>query len=54
MRVRAHHPFQTTRDVPDNIPWQDWIESKGVVDATSGGGRMPAYRSHLKLYLQFK
>ena len=32
MRVRGHHPFApVTLDVPDEIPWQDWLVSKGVV-----------------------
>ncbi|EJF59951.1 hypothetical protein DICSQDRAFT_64233 [Dichomitus squalens LYAD-421 SS1] len=34
VRVRAAWPFQPDPHVPDEINWQDWITSDGVVDAT--------------------
>ena len=30
MRVRGNHPFAPAY-VPDNLPWQDWISSRGVL-----------------------
>jgi len=37
MRVRGFHPFQPIQvDVLDDIPWQDWIVSKGVFDHDQG------------------
>jgi len=37
MRVRGHNPFApVVHDMPDNIPWQDWILSDGVLGNTSG------------------
>ncbi|KAI0004450.1 hypothetical protein BJV74DRAFT_807376 [Russula compacta] len=45
MRVRGHNPFQAViHNMPDDIPWQDWILSEGVFNYTSGGftrGRRP-------------
>ncbi|KIJ50472.1 hypothetical protein M422DRAFT_245759 [Sphaerobolus stellatus SS14] len=36
MRVRGFNPFQPiTYDIPDTIPWQDWILSDGVFDEAS-------------------
>ncbi|EIM91736.1 uncharacterized protein STEHIDRAFT_47689 [Stereum hirsutum FP-91666 SS1] len=31
MRVRAHFPFHSTVEAPDEILWQDWITSSGVL-----------------------
>jgi len=37
MRVRGHNPFASVvHNLPDDIPWQDWILSDGVFDNTSG------------------
>ncbi|KIJ50474.1 hypothetical protein M422DRAFT_159636 [Sphaerobolus stellatus SS14] len=36
MRVRGFNPFQPiTYDIPDTVPWQDWILSDGVFDEAS-------------------
>ncbi|KIJ50452.1 hypothetical protein M422DRAFT_159899 [Sphaerobolus stellatus SS14] len=36
MRVRGFNPFQPiTYDIPDTIPWQDWILSDGVFKEAS-------------------
>jgi hypothetical protein len=37
MRVRGHNPFApAVHDMPDDIPWQDWISSDGVLSNISG------------------
>jgi hypothetical protein len=39
MRVRGFHPFAPTQpDMPQNIPWQDWITSEDALqpDGTQG------------------
>ncbi|KAK7037329.1 hypothetical protein VNI00_011320 [Paramarasmius palmivorus] len=37
MRVRGFHPFRPiSPDMPDDVPWQDWIVSGGVFDDASG------------------
>ncbi|KAI0252307.1 hypothetical protein BJV78DRAFT_1124842 [Lactifluus subvellereus] len=37
MRVRGYHPFEPTVPImPDEVPWQDWISSDGVIDSASG------------------
>ncbi|KAI9568036.1 hypothetical protein HD554DRAFT_811538 [Boletus coccyginus] len=37
MRVCGFHPFQLVRpDLPNDIPWQDWIVSKDVFDHDKG------------------
>jgi hypothetical protein len=37
MKVRSFNPFQPTEvEVEDDIPWQDWVYSDGVLDSTSG------------------
>ena len=37
MRVRGHNPFApVVHNLPDNIPWQDWVLSEGVFNNTSG------------------
>jgi len=37
MRVRGHNPFASVvHNLPDDIPWQDWILSDGVFDNISG------------------
>jgi hypothetical protein len=36
MRVRGFHPFEpVSPDLQDNIPWQDWLLSDGVIDNDS-------------------
>jgi len=43
MRVRGHNPFQpVVHNIPDDIPWQDWILSDGVFDNISGSFRRKA------------
>ena len=35
MRVRSFHPFRPVdHEIQDDIPWQDWIVSDGVVDSS--------------------
>ncbi|KAI9462245.1 hypothetical protein HD554DRAFT_2196012 [Boletus coccyginus] len=37
MRVRGFHPFQPTNpDIPDDITWQDWIISDGLLSDKKG------------------
>lgn len=37
IRVRGFHPLQPTApDIPDAIPWQDWILSDGLVNNETG------------------
>jgi hypothetical protein len=37
MRVRGHNPFApVVHNLPDDIPWQDWILSDGVFNNISG------------------
>jgi len=36
MRVRGHNPFASVvHDMPNDIPWQDWILSDGMLDNIS-------------------
>ncbi|EPS99344.1 hypothetical protein FOMPIDRAFT_1124464, partial [Fomitopsis schrenkii] len=39
MRVRGHNPFQpVSPDTPDDITWQDWITTDGVLQEDGGPG----------------
>ncbi|EIM91915.1 uncharacterized protein STEHIDRAFT_151270 [Stereum hirsutum FP-91666 SS1] len=38
LRVRAHNPFHFTFQSPDEIQWQDWITSLGILNADSTHG----------------
>ena len=49
MRVRGHNPFApVVHDMPDDIPWQDWILSDGVLDISGSLNREkpPRNRNH--------
>jgi hypothetical protein len=61
MRVRGHNPFQpVVHDVPDNLPWQDWVLSDGVFDNISGSfkrekpPRKPNNNTSAQAQLQFQ